>query len=251
MQKPELSATIIDDEQDARNILSLLLRDLFPFIRVEHEANGVRTGVQTLSQHTTDLVFLDVEMGDGSGFDLLDRLPTSPGMVVFVTAYDKYAIQALRAAAFDYILKPLNREDLQRVVNRALCAMLQRPDSAHNTPQDQPNMLPSGFKKVALPNLSGVEFVDADSISRCQADGNYTVVHFTNGNKEVISRSLGQLEQDLAAHGFFRIHHKHLINLRYVSAYQKGKAGGSVRMQDSSQVEVSTRRKAELMRLFS
>lgn len=251
MQKPELSATIIDDEEDAREILSLLLNELFPFIRVDHQAHGVSSGMEVLTRHQTDLLFLDVEMCDGSGFDLLDRLSVNLDMVIFVTAFDKYAIKALRASAFDYILKPVNREELQSAVNRALGALAQRSAASLQLLKGLPAFTPLGLHKIALPDLTGMRFVETGSILRCEADGNYAVVHFTHGKKEVVSRSLGQLEEELVAHGFFRIHHKHLVNLRYVTAYQKGKAGGSIRLNDNSEVEVSIRRKAELLRMFS
>lgn len=248
MQIPRFSATIIDNESDSREMVLLLLQELFPTIKVLGEASGVKEGVQLLLSSEPDIVFLDVEMSDGTGFDVLDRLPALPGIVIFITAYDKYAIQALRTSAFDYILKPFNRKDFSKALHRAMQKL--QADQKAILVNPEAISRPMG-QKIALPQLSGLRFVDPAKIFRCEASGNYTVVHFSNGEKETISRSLGQFEADLTANGFVRVHHKHLVNLNYVSAYLKGKAGGYLRMEDNSEIEVSVRRRAELLHMFS
>jgi len=248
MQIPRFSATIIDNESDSREMVFLLLQELFPTVKVLGEASGVTEGVELLMSSEPDIVFLDVEMADGTGFDVLERLPALPGIVIFITAYDKYAIRALRSSAFDYILKPFNRNDFSRAVQRAMQKL--QADQNAVLINSEAISRPLG-QKIALPQLTGLRFVDPDKIFRCEANGNYTIVHFSNGQKETISRSLGQFETDLASSGFVRVHHKHLVNLNHVSAYQKGKAGGYLKMDDNSEIEVSVRRRAELLSHFS
>lgn len=249
MQNHLYSATIVDNESHAREIIGFLLDELFPDIEVLNQAHSVASGVIALTTQTTDLVFLDVEMGDGTGFDVLEQLRAQPPIVIFVTSFDKYAIKALRAAAFDYILKPINRKDFALAVNRALQSLELQKDDLPSTQKADFQL--HSLEKIALPNLNGLRFVETQKISRCEANGNYTQVHFTDGTHEMISRTLRQFQTDLIKHGFFRVHHKHLVNVQHISAYQKGKAGGAVVMQDGAEVEVSLRKKSDLIQLFS
>lgn len=242
---PHYSSYIVDNEPKAREVIRILLEDLFANIEVIGEANGLEQGIDLFESEVPDILFLDIEMNDGSGFDLLNQLGTRlPKIVIFVTAYDQYAIKAIRASAFDYILKPINRSDFYLCVNRALQQLSKAPE-----PIGPLSIQLS--QKVIIPTLTGMRFVKAQEVTRCEAHGNYTVIRFADGSKETVSRSLGQYEHDLAQNSFLRIHHKHLVNLDHISAYKKGKAGGSLVMSDGSEVEVSTRKKTVLLQLIT
>lgn len=243
MLNQSISSVVVDNEDHSREMVQLMLGECFPSISLSGEANSVSSAVSLLENNAPDLVFLDVEMNDGTGFDVLKQLGTIDSTVVFVTSFDKYAIDAIKTSAFDYLLKPINREDFKTAVNRALKHIegqrLTKPQAAKAT-----------LGRIALPSLTGFNLVEIKKIARCEADGNYTTVYFESGVFEKVSKTLGQIEEQLDDH-FFRVHHKHLVNLSHVKAYQKGKAGGTLKMLDGSEVEVSIRRKAELLKLFS
>lgn len=249
MKVSKFKTCIIDNEPNARGMIRLLLEASFSRFHITAEAGSVEEAQSVLTADVPDLVFLDVEMDDGTGFDVLNKLEYLPKVTVFVTAYDKYAIQAIRASAFDFILKPVNRGDFAMVMSRVSERLNQLEYETLQKPE--PVVLSNNPEKIALPNLHGLQFVSVDSISRCEAEGNYTRVYFTVGERVIISRSLGQFETELAQRSFLRVHHKHLINLRHIASYRKGKAGGVVVMEDGAEVEVSVRRKPELMQQFA
>lgn len=242
MRKSHITSIIIDNESHSREVISLLLSELFPSIEVINQADGVASAVKTLSMQPCDIAFLDVEMDDGTGFEVLEKLYHRPKVVIFITAYGTYAIDAIRASAFDYILKPINREEFVVAVNRAIQSL-----SEANEPV--PKVVVQG--RVALPNPTGLQFVMTNQILYCEASSNYSIFYFTNKTHEVVSRTLGLFEADLVSQGFLRVHHRYLVNLLHVSAYQKGKAGGYLVMQDGSKIEVSTRRKHQVLHMFS
>lgn len=244
MHNPHITSIIVDNETHSREVISHLLDELFPSIEVINQAHGVASAVKILSMQPCDLVFLDVEMDDGTGFDVLEKLYHRPKVVIFVTAFDTYAIEAIRASAFDYILKPINREEFAIAVNRAIQSLkAQAPSGAETQPVVQ--------GRVALPNPTGLRFVPTEHVLYCEASGNYSIFYFTDKTHEVVSKTLGLFEADLASQGFLRVHHRHLVNLLHVSAYHKGKAGGHLIMQDGTEIEVSTRRKHQVVHMFS
>ncbi len=247
MRYNNYSAVIVDDEQDAREIIALLLKEIFPFIDVVSKLDSVSSATRAIPLLCPDIIFLDIKMADGSGFDLLKRLPTLPSLVIFITAYDSYAIKAIKAAAFDYILKPVDEGEFSEAVNKAIKEIEKR-----STPKGLLDIATYlEVKKVGLPTLTGLSFVDAQSILRCEADGHYTNIFFSKTSKKLVSKSLSHFEHELIRHGFYRIHHKHLINLNFITAYSKGKGGGYVTMTDGVELEVATRKKTELLKIIS
>ncbi len=236
------TAIIIDDESDAQNLIVLLLEKLFPEIKVVKKANTVNEAYTFLSVNTVDLMFLDIQMGNQNGFDLLEKLEKQLlPKVIFVTAHDEYAIRAVKVAAQDYILKPVNEAEFKKAVDRAL-------SEEFNTPVHFPK---TGIPKIALPSLTGLDFVDIDEIIRCEADNNYTLVFFTNGDKRIISRTLAKFESDLTPYCFLRVHHKHLVNLKKIKSYSKGRGGGFIVMDNQQTIPVSSRRKHHLIEAFT
>jgi two-component system, LytTR family, response regulator len=244
MLNEKYKAVIVDDEHNAREMISLLLEQMFPTIEVVDKLNSVTAATRVIPVCNPDILFLDIKMADGTGFDLLKRLPQKPTVVIFVTAYDDFAITAIKASAFDYILKPIEEDEFNTAVNKAIGYM-----EAHNQNKPLPEVN-HPVKKIGLPNLTGYRFVDTSTILRCEADGHYTHMFFTNAPKEFISKSLSYFEPELVKHQFFRIHNKHLINLNFIETYAKGKGGGYITMTDGTTLEVAARKKSELLKIM-
>ena len=205
-------------------------------------------GQEAIRQHTPALVFLDVQMPHMSGFDLLQHLDTINFSVIFVTAFDKYAIKAIKFSALDYLLKPIDIDDLQKAIRRF--KEIKTPDHTANqlrnmfknvTHQD------GAFEKLAVPTLQGLEFLKVGDIIFCEADGNYTMVHLRDKQQLLVSKTLKEFENLLEESGFCRIHHSYLVNLAHIEKYERGE-GGSVTMTDNYHIDVSRRKKDELLR---
>ena len=241
----QIRSLIVDDESAGREALKALLNKYCPEISVVADARSIRDALDTVEN--VDLVFLDIELPDGTGFDLLDEVTSRAFDVIFVTAYDHYGIQAVKAAAADYLLKPVSPDELrlavQRVVERHATRQLSMVTGQQTTAD-------FSRERLALPNAEGLVIVELDEIVRCQSHSNYTEFHTTDGRSILVSRSMREYERVLTPGGFVRIHNSHIINLRYVRNYVRGK-GGYVVMADGSHVDVSVRRKEAFLRMLN
>jgi two-component system LytT family response regulator len=235
---------IIDDEQNARSALRGLLSRLAPEIQLIGEAANVSSGLELISQSRPDLVFLDVQMPDGTGFDLLAQIPEPAFKVIFVSAFDRFAVTAFRFSAIDYLLKPVQAEDLLNA--------LEKIDKGSENQTAKIKVLlgnRSGIEKIVLPSLDEMIFVKVDEIIRCESDNNYTYFYLSNNERILVSRTLKDYEELLEPMGFFRIHKSSMINLRFLKKYKKGE-GGTVTMEDGTQLEVSRRRKDDFLKVL-
>lgn len=235
---------IIDDESKARNALKNLLATHCQQIMVVGEADNVSAGVKAIHEFSPDLVFLDVQMPDGTGFDLLQQIGDVKFKVIFASAYDKFAIQAFRFSALDYLQKPVEPEKLIDA-----CSRLETSDERYEELNKKLEVLLSNknsFEKITLPTLDGIIFVKIKEIIRCESDNNYTQFFLINKRKILVSKTLKDYDEMLTPFNFFRIHKSHLINLAFLERYKKGE-GGSVIMEDGAELEVSRRRKEDFM----
>jgi len=234
---------IVDDESNARNALKKLLLVHCPEIHIVGEASNVSAGVAAIQEHSPDLVFLDVQMPDGTGFDLLQQLPEVKFKVIFASAYDRFAIQAFRFSAIDYLQKPIEPQNLIEA-----CAKLKQPVSFLELNKKLEVLLSNrnSFEKIALPTFEGIIFVKITDITWCESDNNYTNFYLKDGRKILVSKTLKEYDEMLTPFRFFRIHKSHMINLAYLERYRKGE-GGSVIMEDGTELEVSRRRKEDFM----
>jgi len=233
-------AVIIDDEQESGNTINNILTHYCDYVSIVGQAEGVSKGKELIMLKQPDLVFLDIQMADGTGFDLLEQLPKVEFRVIFVTAYDQYALKAIKYSALDYILKPIDPQQLIDAVNK-----FRMIESNFHVVAEQIKTLfgyKSGFEKIALPTSEGLRFVKVEDIIRCESDNNYTNFFLKTREKILVTKTLKDYEETLSDSNFIRIHQSHLINLAYVERYIKGE-GGSVVMSDGSEVEVSRRRK--------
>lgn len=242
-----MNAVIVDDEQRARNYLRGLIEDQYPEITILGEADGVQSGIKLIEDVNPDLLFLDVQMLDGTGFDLLAQINRSKYHVIFVSAYDKFAITAIKFSAIDYLLKPVESADLGMALQKVKKTNLNKDEKGkldlllHNIHK---------IDKIALPSLNGIEFVKIDEIVRCESLNNYTQFNLSSGEKIIISKTLKDYEDLLESKNFFRTHKSHMINLNYLKKYIKGEGGVAI-MEDGSEIPVSRRRKDEFRDLFN
>ncbi len=243
-----MKAIIVDDEKHCRDVLKLLLERHCPQVDVLALCPNGPEGIKAIGQHEPDLVFLDIEMPGMNGFDLLAATPSDRFEVIFTTAYNEYAIKAIRHNALDYILKPVDKDELAQAVRRAEGAAAARQQGRIQNLVQYLNRLKTG-DRVALPTLEGLQFVQSDQIYYCESDGGYTYFHLTEGKPLLISKTLKEVEEVLHSKGFFRVHHGYLINLKYVHKYIRGD-GGEVIMANHKSIPVSRNKKQEFLSLL-
>ncbi|MBB4807826.1 two-component system LytT family response regulator [Chryseobacterium defluvii] len=231
---------IIDDEQDGRDYISLLLKNEFPDLHIAFQAESVKDAFMKLTKEMPDIIFLDVQLTDGNAFDLLSRFRNFSSQIIFITAYDHFAIMAIKNGATDYLLKPIDEVDFVAAVTKALENIRKNKTHSFNT---------TIRSKINLPTLQGFKSIDIADIVRCEADANYTTFYLSDKTKMVVSKNLKEFEGPLVENDFFRIHNKHLINLKHFKEYIKGK-GGQVIMSDNSVLDVSVRKKQEFMEVL-
>lgn len=245
-----IKTVLIDDESSARETLSHQLGRYVPQVDVVGEADSVESGIALIRRVQPALVFLDIEMPVGSGFDILDGTRDLKFQVIFVTAFNQYALQAFKFSAAAYLLKPLRISELVEAVDRVFSA-----DAIRQQPQRlqvlQHNMNAAGQAqpRIVLPDATGFLVVEVANIVRMESERNYTRFFFSDQPPTLITRTLKEYEDLLVSHGFFRIHQSHLINLAYVKRYIRGK-GGEVEMSDKSLLPVSRQKKEEFLACF-
>jgi len=232
-----MKAVIIDDEKRTRELIAKMIESFGLGIETFPIGESVETGLKAIETINPDLVFLDIQMPDGTGFELLNLIPEKNFEVIFITAHEEFAIKAIKFSALDYILKPIDSDDLHQAVLRAIDTI----DLKHAESQFealQLNMQPTQKRKLVLKTQESVHIVDLDSIVRCEADRNYTSFYLFDGKKILVSKTLKEYETLLVGYNFFRIQQSHLINLHFVERYDK-RNGGSVVLKDGSEVPLS------------
>lgn len=244
-----LRTLIIDDEPPVRDTLIKLLQKTCPQVKVVGEASSVASGIRAIREKSPGLVLLDIKMDDGTGFDLLNHFKNINFKIIFITAFQEYAIQAFGFSAIDYILKPVNPEKLAEAVRRA--EHLQQKE--FNTQLDalRENLENPGKqnKKIILKNLESIFLLSIDDIVHCESDGSYTIFETADQQRIIVSKVLKDYDQLLSDSGFLRVHRSHLINLKHIKRFDK-QDGGSVVMSNGSQIPVSTSGRARLLELF-
>lgn len=244
-----IQAVIIDDELSGRKTLSRLLGLHLEQIQILGTAASVRKGKQLIESSRPGLVFLDIDMRDGTGFDLLEDLEYRDFSLVFVTAYSEFALKAFRFYALGYLLKPVGIEELKEVVQEAVRRNNQQKAETQKQLQLLRDLLASdrsGDARLGLPSLNGIQFVSVSSIIWCQANESYTDVHLEGKMKIVVSKKLIDMEELLSSFSFFRIHRTYLINLAHLQSYVRGN-GGHVVLSGGVKLDVSRRRKEEFL----
>lgn len=241
-----MKAILVDDEKNNLVNLAQMLQRYCPGVAVVATAGNAAEARELILQHQPDLLFLDIQMPGQTGFDLLRELPAMDREVIFVTAYDQYAIQAVRFAAVDYLLKPVNIEELQAAVGRAWARYR---DRQKNLQLDNLLQLLKAGKdehRIALTTLRETRFIRTNDIVRCESSSNYTTFNLSDGEKLVASRPIFEYEELLRDYGFFRCHQSHLVNRQYVKSWVK-EDGGYLLLNNGTQVPVSRNKKELVM----
>jgi two-component system LytT family response regulator len=246
----QLKAILVDDELSSLQNLQQKLREFCPDVEVVATAQKPETAIVLIKQHKPDVIFLDIEMPRMNGFRMLDEIEDISFDIIFTTAYNHYAVDAIRISAFDYLTKPIAIKDLQNAVERlAKQRHLQTKDKlgvlknslSSNKSQDE---------KIAIPTGEGLEFIVISNILHIESSSNYSKIYLQNGKSILVTKLLKDFEDMLQPYRFYRIHNSHLINLKYIEKYIKGD-GGQVRLTNGKVIDVARRKKEEFLKLIA
>lgn len=246
-----INSLIIDDEKGARFVIRDLVAKHFKGIEIVGEADGVESGIEAIYKHKPDFIFLDIQMRTGTGFDLLEKIKEINFEVIFVTAYNEYALDAFKFSAFGYLLKPIKTQDFCDVVGKLEANLLSSKKDLNKRLKVLVENYGDGGKvqKLVIPNIEGFQIVKIATIIRLEGDGNYTHFVTTENKKITATKNIGEYEKLLNNYGFFRIHQSTIINLSYVEKYLK-EDGGKVEMIDGVSLKISRYRKSAFLNRF-
>ncbi len=246
-----IKVILIDDEENCLSSLAILLKEYFPDVQIMDQCKSVEAGLAAIHLHTPDLIFLDIEMPVLNGFDLLEKIKDLPVAVIFTTAYQHYAIKAIRYSALDYLLKPVDYKELIQAMQRFVAQQSKPYPGQFQFLIDKLSQKENTTKKLAIPNLEGFKLVSVDDIISCGADNNYTDINLKGGVKITACRTLKEIQHLLEEAAIFvRVHHSSLININEVDQYVRGE-GGYVIMNDGSHINVSRNKKETLMKYLA
>ena len=245
-----ITCVIIDDENNCIEMMEWLLRTYAPNMKIEATCTSAEAGIEAINKHRPDVVFLDIEMPRMNGFDMLEQFDKLFFDVVFTTAYDQFAIKAFKYSALNYLLKPVDPDDLMDTIRRL--------EERKTVPsRDQIQLLVDSVRnikpttsRIALTTNDGMIFVSTQDIVFCEAESNYTSIMLANGKKIMVSKVLKEIDEALAGPDFFRVHNSYLINLNHIKKFVRGD-GGYVVMDNETVISISRSRRQEFMELFS
>ncbi|MFT3910839.1 MAG: LytTR family DNA-binding domain-containing protein [Ferruginibacter sp.] len=242
---------LIDDEADSLEVMEMLLKTYCPQVKIEAVCNSAEKGIVAINQFRPDVVFLDIEMPNMNGFDMLEHFDELFFNVVFITAYHQFAIKAFRYSALNYLLKPVDPEDLldtiRRIEKNKAIPLREQMDLLMQSVNNKTNQT---ISRIALTTSYGMLFVETKDIVFCESNDNYTNVKLAGGQKLLISKTLKEIDQTLSGPDFYRIHNSFLINLGHIQKFVKGD-GGYVVMNDETIVSISRTKKQEFLEMFS
>ena len=244
-----IRTVLVDDEIDSIRVLQKLLETFCPEVTIVGDADGVETAAQLIRATSPDLVLLDIEMSQGNAFDLLNQLQPLTFHVIFVTAFGNYAIRAFKYSAIDYLLKPVDIDDLRNAIQRVAGSPRDNQSLTQQmkTLMENVEALQMSQQKMAIPTITGLIFVPINDILRFEGKGSYTNIYLSSGEQIIATRTIKDYEDLLPETIFCRIHNSQIINLQKIQKYNKGR-GGAVTMEDGSVIEVASRRREEFLR---
>ncbi len=245
-----IKAVIVDDEQNCVEMLEWLIKTYCPVVSVVAMCTSGEKGIEAILKHRPDVVFLDIEMPKMNGFDMLEKFDNLFFDVVFTTAYNKFAIKAFRYSALNYLLKPVDPEDLQSTIKKL-------EERRTSVGKDQLNLLLENMKnlsnpvqRIALSTGDGLIFVNTSEIMYCQAESNYTNVVMANGKKVLIAKTLKDIDETLSGKDFFRVHNSYLVNINQIKKFVRGD-GGYILMNDDTHITIARSKREEFFDMFS
>lgn len=244
-----LKVLIVDDEQNARDVIAVILKKNCAGIDLVGEADGVQTGITAIRELKPDLVLLDIHLKDGTGFDLLKQLGEPEFKIIFITAYEEYALKAFKFSATDYILKPINSKELLDSVGRVVQDFKATTAAELAALNRNYSNQSKESKKIILKTSDSIYVVPVTDIIRCESDTYYTKFYLNDGEKIMVSNTLKSYDELLSEFGFFRVHQSHLINMDYFSKFKKVDGGFAV-MKDGSEIPVAMRKKELFLQMI-
>lgn len=245
-----ISTVIIDDEIRSREAMREMLRLYCNGIEVVAEGSDVKSGIEAINRHNPQLVLLDIRMPDGTGFDLLRQVMPVSFRIIFVTAYEEYALKAFKVNALDYLTKPIDPAELQHAIEKA-ASIIENEDINERLKKmlnDYIKFQVPENKKIILKTSETIHVVDIDNIVRCESDRNYTVFHLEDKTKILMSKTIKDYSDLLELHDFYRVHHSHLINLKYLVKFKRDEL--MCVLKDNTEIPVSTRKRDELLKVL-
>jgi two-component system LytT family response regulator len=245
-----LRTIIIDDEAHVRKTISSLVETYCPTVQLVSYADGVRTGLEAIKKYRPDVVLLDIKMKDGTGFDLLKKINSIDFKIIFITAYDQFAVQAFKFSAIDYLLKPVDPEDLVQALERAEQTLKKDITVQLQALEENLDTKEKGRKKIVIKTTEKIYLILISDLVFIEADGSYSKLHLKDGNILMTSRALKDFEEMLNNQGFFRVHKSYLINLSAIREFERA-GGGYLVLSEGSKVPVSSRKKEHLLSLFN
>jgi len=238
----KIKIVILDDEEHSVETLAWKIERFFPEVEIIAKLTDASEALEFLQKNELDLLFLDIEMPQLNGFEVIDEIKKPlPFEVIFITAYDEFGIKAVKVDALDYLLKPVQSQELK--------AAMKKFKSRHRTRKDQEEEQDKKSSKIALSTNESIEFVSPAEIIMCSSESNYTMIYLTNNRKKLISKTLKEVETWVAAHGFYRAHNSHLVNLNHIKAFVRAE-GGYLLLSEELTAPVSRNRKDDLLKLI-
>ena len=244
---------IVDDEVTSSQVLEHLLIEHVPNVEIISICNKAKDAVANISKMKPDLVFLDIELPDMTGFEILEKIPHIEFDIIFTTAYSQYGLKAIKYSAIDYLLKPISIEELKKAIEKARDILENKQiiervkillENINHLNENNP------FNRIALPTNDGLKFVKIQQITRCSSSNNYTYIFLDTGEKFLVSKTLKEIENNFDSYPFCRVHNSHLINLNYIKKFVKSDIF-SIILQDGTEIEVRRRKKDELIKMFN
>jgi two-component system, LytTR family, response regulator len=245
-----MKAIIVDDEPAVRNTISALLKESFPDITISAQAGSVREGFAVITEHQPDLLFLDVELPDGLGFDLLKKLSPVLFRTIFITGHQEYALDAIKVSALDYILKPIDNEELTEAIHKAREIINHEEEQLKLLALSENLAGKKVLKRIILRTSDALQLISVSDIIRAEADSNYTNFHLTGGKHIMVSRTIKDYEAMLSGSGLIRVHQSHIVNLNYIDKFIK-RDGGYILLKNGSTIPVSPNLKQKVLQAIT
>lgn len=245
-----MNVVIIDDEITVRNAISSLLGEHFPGIRIMASAGTIEEGYDAVVKHKPDLLFLDIELPDGTGFDLIKRFPRITFQIIFVTGHQEYALDAIKVSALDYVLKPVDTDELRRAVEKAGKVINNEDQMIKFQALNENLQGKKVLKRIILHTSDHLQLISVSDIIRAEADSNYTTFSLADGKHILVSRTLKEYENLLSASGMIRVHQSHLVNINYIDRFVK-KDGGYLLLKGGTKIPVSPNLKKQVLQALT
>lgn len=245
-----MKAIIIDDEPAVRNTISSLLRDHFSDITVSAQAGSINEGYDAVMKHDPDLLFLDIELPDGLGFDLLRKLSSVCFRIIFITGHHEYALDAIKVSALDYILKPVDEDELRKAIEKARELINQEDEQLKLLALNENLQEKKVLKRIILRTSDALLLVSISDIVRAEAESNYTHFYLSSGKHIMVSRTIKEYEAMLSGSGLIRVHQSHIVNLDYIEKFFRHE-GGYLQLKDGSSIPVSPGLKQKVLQAIS